>query len=76
LTTCSGSSSALYPTKIMPGWLQAISKVNPLTYEVEALRGLLIGTPTTLWLDTVVLIGATVASITCASLLLPRLANR
>ena len=70
------SSSALYPTKIMPGWLQAISKVNPLTYEVEALRGLLIGWPTTLWLDIVVLVSATVASIVCASLLLPRLANR
>ncbi|MBV8528705.1 MAG: ABC transporter permease [Candidatus Dormibacteraeota bacterium] len=70
------SSSALYPTYVMPGWLQAISKVNPLTYEVEALRGLLIGWPTTLWLDTVVLAGATLASITCASLLLPRLANR
>ena len=70
------SSSALYPTKIMPGWLQVISKVNPLSYEVEALRGLLIGTATTLWLDTVVLVGATIVSITCASLLLPRLANR
>ena len=45
------SSSALYPAKIMPGWLQVISKVNPLSYEVEALRGLLIGTATTLWLD-------------------------
>ena len=70
------SSSALYPTWVMPGWLQAISKVNPLTYEVEALRGLLIGIPTTLWLDTLVLAGSTLASITCASLLLPRLANR
>jgi ABC-2 type transport system permease protein len=70
------SSSALYPAAVMPGWLQAVSRVNPLTYEVEALRGLLIGTATTLWLDTVVLAGATIASITCASLLLPRLANR
>jgi ABC-2 type transport system permease protein len=70
------TSSALYPIRYMPGWLQAISKVNPLTYQVEALRGLLIGMPTTLWLDTLVLVGATVASITCASLLLPRLANR
>ena len=70
------SSSALYPTRVMPDWLQAISKVNPLTYEVEALRGLLIGTSTTLWLDIVVLVCATIASITCASLLLPRLANR
>ena len=70
------SSSALYPTKLMPGWLQAISKVNPLTYEVEALRGLLIGWTTTLWLDVVVLVCAMIASIICASLLLPRLANR
>jgi ABC-2 type transport system permease protein len=70
------SSSALYPASIMPGWLQVISKVNPLTYEVEALRGLLIGTATNLWLDATVLAGATVLSITCAALLLPRLANR
>ena len=62
----------------MPGWLQVISRFNPFTYEVEALRGLLIGYATTLWqgLDTVVLVGAMVASIICASLLLPRLANR
>jgi ABC-2 type transport system permease protein len=35
----------------MPGWLQAISKVNPLSYEVDALRGLLIGTEAHLALD-------------------------
>ncbi len=70
------SSSALYPAKIMPGWLQVISKVNPLSYEVEALRGYLIGTQTTFWLDAVVLVGSTVLAITAASLLLPRLANR
>jgi ABC-2 type transport system permease protein len=69
------SSSALYPTSVMPGWLQAVSKVNPLTYEVEALRSLLIGTSTTLWLDSVVLIASTMAGITAASLLLPRLAR-
>jgi ABC-2 type transport system permease protein len=70
------SSNALYPASFMPGWLQAISKVNPLSYEIEALRGLLIGWSTTLWLDTLILVLATLASITCASLLLPRLANR
>jgi ABC-2 type transport system permease protein len=69
------SSSALYPTRIMPGWLQAISKVNPLSYEVEGLRALLIGTSTNLWLDVGVLALATVAAITAASLLLPRLAR-
>jgi ABC-2 type transport system permease protein len=70
------SSSALYPVAVMPGWLRAVSLVNPLTYEVEALRALLIGTSTILWLDSLVLVSATIASITCAALLLPRLANR
>jgi len=70
------SSSALYPASIMPGWLQVISKINPLTYEVEALRGLLIGTSTNLWLDVLVLVAWTVAAITCAAALLPRLANK
>src|SRR5215470_13557362 len=69
------SSNALYPEKLMPGWLQAISKVNPLSYEVSALRWLLIGVPTNLALDTGVLVGATVAGITVSSLLLPRLAR-
>ena len=69
------SSSALYPTRVMPGWLQAISKVNPLTYEVEGLRTLLIGTSSNLGLDFGVLALATVAGITASSLLLPRLAR-
>jgi ABC-2 type transport system permease protein len=70
------SSSALYPIKVMPGWLQVISRINPLSYEVEALRGLLIGTPADMPLDIVVLVAWTLASIIAASLLLPRLANR
>ena len=69
------SSSALYPTRVMPGWLQVISRVNPLSYEVEALRSLLIGTGTDIWLDLGVLAVATVAGITAASMLLPRLAR-
>jgi len=69
------SSSALYPTRIMPGWLQVISRINPLSYEVEGLRALLIGTSTDIWLDLGVLSVATVAGITVASLLLPRLAR-
>ncbi len=69
------SSNALYPEQLMPGWLQAISKVNPLSYEVNALRGLLIGLPTNLPLDFAVPAGATVAGITVSSLLLPRLAK-
>ena len=36
------ASNALYPVKIMPGWLKVLSMVNPLSYEVDALRGLLV----------------------------------
>ena len=59
----------------MPGWLQVISKINPLSYEVEGLRALLIGTSTDIWLDLGVLAAATVAGIAASSLLLPRLAR-
>ena len=66
-------SNALYPIKIMPGWLRAISHVNPLSYEVDALRALIIGTPGNLPLDFAVLVVAAAAGITAASALLGRL---
>jgi ABC-2 type transport system permease protein len=67
------ASNALYPVDVMPTWLQVLSAINPLSYEVSALRGLLIGTPTTLWLDFLVLVVAAAASIAAASALLGRL---
>jgi ABC-2 type transport system permease protein len=69
------SSSALYPAKIMPTWLQVVSTCNPLSYQVDALRGLLIGTPAHLGLDLTVLVVATVAGVTASAALLPRLAR-
>jgi len=36
------ASNAIYPLSLMPGWLRAVSHVNPLTYEVDALRTLMI----------------------------------
>lgn len=36
------ASSAIYPVDLMPGWLQWISRFNPLTYVVDALRALLL----------------------------------
>ena len=36
------ASNAIYPISIMPGWLQLISHSNPLTYEVDALRMLML----------------------------------
>jgi len=36
------ASNAIYPISMMPGWLQTISRLNPLTYQVDALRHLLL----------------------------------
>jgi ABC-2 type transport system permease protein len=67
------ASNALYPVDVMPQWLRWLSAINPLSYEVNALRGLLIGTPTNGWLDVAVLVVAAVAGIAMASALLRRL---
>jgi ABC-2 type transport system permease protein len=66
-------SNALYPVHLMPTWLQILNRVNPLGYQVDALRGLLLGTPANLPLDFAVLIVAGAAMITVASALLSRL---
>ena len=36
------ASSAIYPVDLMPNWLKVLSRVNPLTYVVDALRALLL----------------------------------
>ena len=69
------ASNALYPISVMPGWLRVISHGNPLSYEVAALRALLIGQPTNLWLDFAVVGLAAVAGIITAASLLGRLAR-
>ncbi|HTY65626.1 MAG TPA: ABC transporter permease [Alphaproteobacteria bacterium] len=54
------ASNAIYPLSLMPGWLRAISHVNPLTYEVDALRALMLTAGRSdygLGLDFAVLIG-------------------
>jgi ABC-2 type transport system permease protein len=67
------ASNALYPVAVMPAWLRALSKVNPLSYEVDALRGLLIGTPSHLGLDLAVLFFSVAVGIFTASTLVSRL---
>ncbi len=67
------ASNALYPVDVMPHWLRWLSAINPLSYEVNALRGLLIGTPSNALLDIGVLILAAVLGIAVASTLLRRL---
>ena len=46
------ASNAIYPIDIMPGWLQIVAKINPLSYMVDGLRELLIyGKTSNLLLD-------------------------
>jgi ABC-2 type transport system permease protein len=66
------ASNALYPVDVMPAWLHVLSRVNPLSYQVDALRALLIGTPFNP-LDIVVLLVAAVLGVAAASTLLRRL---
>jgi ABC-2 type transport system permease protein len=69
------ASNAIYPISVMPGWLQAISQVNPLTYEVDALRLLMITGGTGVYgipMDLAVLLGTTAILVIVAARLYPR----
>jgi ABC-2 type transport system permease protein len=69
------ASNAIYPLAIMPGWLRVIARGNPLTYEVDALRGLMLahGTSTyTVASDMGVLAVATTVLVVVAAQLYPR----
>ena len=63
----------------MPGWLQVFAHVNPLTYQVDALRELMLqgSTPSasSIGLDFGVLSFTTVALVLVAAHLYPRLAQ-
>lgn len=67
------ASNALYPVDVMPEWLRWLSAINPLSYEVNALRALLIGTPGNTLLDVTVLVVAAALGVFTASALLRRL---
>jgi len=36
------ASNAIYPLSMMPVWLRIVARANPLSYEVDALRGLML----------------------------------
>jgi ABC-2 type transport system permease protein len=36
------ASNAIYPLELMPAWLVVFARINPLTYLVDILRGLMI----------------------------------
>jgi ABC-2 type transport system permease protein len=70
------ASNAIYPIAMMPPWLKAVARSNPLSYEVDALRSLMLadghgqfGLP----LDLTVLALCIVAVVVIATRLYPRL---
>ena len=69
------ASNAIYPIALMPTWLQIISHINPLTYEVDALRALMLAHGTSsfgLALDLSFLLLATVIAVIVGAKVYPR----
>ncbi len=72
------ASNAIYPVSLMPSWLQVISRGNPLTYQVDMLRTLMIQgghSAFGLGTDIAVLSLSTLALILIAAKMYPRLAR-
>jgi ABC-2 type transport system permease protein len=70
------ASNAIYPLAIMPPWLRAVARVNPLSYVVDALRDLMVqGGHSTFGLgaDVAVQAGIFVVLLTIAARLYPGL---
>lgn len=68
------ASNAIYPISIMPDWLKVLATINPLSYEVDILRTLMLGQPVTgnLALDFVVLLAVAVVLVLIGARLYPR----
>jgi ABC-2 type transport system permease protein len=72
------ASNAIYPLEIMPRWLQLVAHVNPLTYEVDALRAaMLLGTESLygLGVDFGILVGALSLLVAVGARVYPRVAT-
>lgn len=70
------ASNAIYPISLMPRWLRIISLCNPLTYEVDGLRTLMLHGSTSsfgLGRDFAVLGGVAVILVAVASRMYPRM---
>jgi ABC-2 type transport system permease protein len=72
------ASNAIYPVAMMPGWLQIVARANPLSYEVDALRALMLAnfTPTyPLILDFGVITITAAGLVILGGMLYPRVAR-
>jgi ABC-2 type transport system permease protein len=72
------ASNAMYPVAIMPDWLKMMAHVNPLTYEVDAMRALMVQGGATAYgvgADFVVLFSGMAVLTTLGARLYPKLAR-
>ncbi len=72
------ASNAIYPLSLMPSWLRPITLANPLTYLVDALRGLMLPGYSGVFpvgVDLAVLFAVTVGLVLAESRLYPRMAQ-
>ena len=72
------ASNAIYPIDIMPDWLKLVSLANPLTYQVDALRALMLVGGTSrfgIGTDLAVLAVATAVFVAVAARLYPRMTS-
>jgi ABC-2 type transport system permease protein len=70
------ASNAIYPLSLMPDWLRLVSRFNPLTYQVDALRALMLTAGTTdygLLVDFGILAAATAALTAMAARMYARM---
>jgi ABC-2 type transport system permease protein len=73
------ASNAIYPVVIMPVWLQVIARCNPLSYEVDALRSMMLANETinaaALMTDFTVMLVVTAVLVVIGARLYPRVAQ-
>lgn len=72
------ASNAIYPTELMPAWLHRVAQANPLTYEVDALRTLMLAQGTSVFglaMDGAVLAGTLLVLVLVAGAMYPRIAR-
>jgi len=71
------ASNAIYPTAIMPEWLKVVARINPLSYEVDGLRALMVQGGASVFglVSDFAVLGAMLALLVlCAGWIYPRIA--
>ncbi|MDF5711433.1 MAG: ABC transporter permease [Nostoc sp. S4] len=71
------ASNAIYPISLMPNWLKFLSHLNPLTYEVDGLRGTMLFRGTSIYgfgLDCTILLLTLIILAIISGRLYPRVA--